>query len=178
MPSDQLGGHCTGKIRVLLTSALRSASTLGGGRWRALRPLLRTSFPLMVAPGFTLFLCPPSRAHSNLAVQRRGHTIRTRWECFCRICKTIAFSNVFLGFAEFVPINTLSPAEGRFAVARCAESLLFPRGLHEYYIIRGWFFLPSWSFYCQMCRIIAFSNVSQGFAEFVPIPGVVFFLPS
>ena len=88
MPSDQLGGPCTGKMHLVFfwTGALRSASTLGGGRGRALRPLLRAPFPLMVAPASTLFLRLPGRVNSNLSGQRTGHPIRTRWECSCHTC--------------------------------------------------------------------------------------------
>ena len=44
--------------------ALCQERGVGGGRGRALRPLLRTSLPLMVALGFTLFLRLPCREHS------------------------------------------------------------------------------------------------------------------
>ena len=71
---------------------------VGGGRGRALRPLLRTSLPLMVALGFTLFLRLPWRDHSNVSGQRTRHPIRIRWKCSSHTCKKAYFPNDFQGF--------------------------------------------------------------------------------
>ena len=88
---------------------------------------------------------------------------------YWQVCQIIAFCKDFQGFAEFMWLNGLSPAKGRYFDARCAKSLLFPIVSHDSYSIRGLIFSVKLIFYWQMCRIIAFSKDFQGFAEFMQV---------
>ena len=53
-------------------------------------------------------------------------------------------SKDFQGFAEFVWLITVAPADGQSVGARFVKSLLFPMVLHASCSIRGWFFLTGW----------------------------------
>ena len=60
-------------------------AALRGGCWRALRPLLRTSVPLMVALGFTLSRAPPRESPRGQpcgggAPNRRCGSGKKRWQ--------------------------------------------------------------------------------------------------
>ena len=55
------------------------------------------------------------------------------------MCEINAFSNDFQGFAECMPLNGLFPAEGQFAVARDAKSLLFQQFCMMHTSSRGGF---------------------------------------
>ena len=83
---------------------------------------------------------------------------------YWQMSKNIAFSIDFQGFAEFMPLNGLSPAEGQCSVARYANMLLFPMILHDSYRIQGWFF------FCQV-RWRPWARTGPAAANVVPTHG-------